>query len=61
MSSRVPVSWKRTERKIIIDKREFDPCQGKEIEEWSWKKAKNEKYIIHLDKEGIITRTKLTE
>lgn len=53
------VEAKISREKIIIDKRDFQPCHGKEVEEWSWIGMKNEKWIVHVDKEGIITKEKI--
>ncbi len=41
--------FKKIEQKSIIDIRTFQPHQIKEIEEWSWKKMKNEKWLVQLD------------
>ena len=35
--------------KNIIDIRNLLPHQGKEVEQWSWRKLKNEKWIVFLD------------
>jgi len=53
-------SFKRIERKIVIDKRTFNPCQAKETEVWSWKKFRSKKWIIHVDKEGNIKTRKIS-
>lgn len=45
---------------IIIDKKNFSPCEGKEIEEWSWKKMKMEKWVVHVDRKGTITKEKIS-
>ena len=42
-------SIKKIEQKIIIDRRTFQPHEIKEIEEWSWRKMKNEKWCVQLD------------
>ena len=41
--------FKRIEQKIIVDLRTFQPHQIKEVEEWNWKKLKNEKWFVQLD------------
>jgi hypothetical protein len=43
------VSYNKLERKAILDVRTFLPHQPKEVEEWSWRKMKNEKWIVFLD------------
>lgn len=48
------LSAKRIESKIIFDVRTFQPHQVKEVEEWSWRKMKNEKWFVYLD---CITKT----
>lgn len=55
------ITAKISREKIIIDKREFKPCRGKEVEEWSWKRMRNEKWIVHVDKEGNITKEKVSK
>lgn len=40
---------KKIEKKIIIDKRTFEPHQIKEVDIWSWKKMKNEKWFVQID------------
>jgi hypothetical protein len=45
----IALSAQRLEQKSIIDLRTFLPHQIKEIEEWSWRKMKNEKWCVHLD------------
>ncbi len=55
------ITAKISREKIIIDKRDFQPCHGKEVEEWSWKRVKMEKWIVHVDKEGIITKEKVSQ
>lgn len=39
----------RAMKKNIIDYRSFKPHEVKEVEEWSWKKLKNEKWFVQLD------------
>jgi phage pi2 protein 07 len=55
------ITAKISREKIILDKRDFQPCHGKEVEEWSWKRMKNEKWIVHVDKGGIITKEKVSK
>jgi hypothetical protein len=43
------ISYKKIEQKTIIDIRNFLPHQPKEVEEWNWRKMKNEKWIVFLD------------
>ena len=35
---------------LTLDPRVFDPCKAKEVEQWSWKRLKNEKWFVHLKK-----------
>lgn len=48
---RLPQFFKREEIKhrITIDINELPPCIAKVIEEWSWREAKNIKYLVHFD------------
>lgn len=46
----------RMDKKIVIDIRSFTPCNPKKVEEWSWKKAKNEKWIVHVMHDGRINK-----
>jgi len=39
----------RTKHTKVIDKRNLPPHQGKEIEQWSWRRLRNEKWIVFLD------------
>jgi hypothetical protein len=38
-----------TRATTVIDKRNLPPHQGKELEQWSWRKFRNEKWIVFLD------------
>ena len=50
----------KSEHKNIIDPRTFPRHQPKEVEIWSWKKLKNEKWIVFLDcKSNKIKKRKL--
>ena len=40
---------RKIEQKNILDLRTFVPHQVKEVEEWSWRKAKNEKWFVMVD------------
>jgi len=33
----------------VIDIRNFSPHQAKEVELWSWKRLRNEKWIVFID------------
>jgi len=58
----LPITYKRKhfQKKVVYDIRDFPPCHGKECEEWSYKKMKNEKYFVHVDESGRFTRRKLS-
>ena len=53
--------YKRVDTKIIIDQRTFSPCKAKEVEEWSWKKLKYEKWIVHLKPDGKINKYRVSK
>lgn len=57
----VGYSRKRIEKRAVYDPKEFEPCHGKECEEWSHKEMKTKKYIVHVDNTGKITRTPLVD
>lgn len=40
---------KKIEHKYVLDVRTLEPHKAKEVEEWSWRKMKNEKWIVFLD------------
>ena len=48
LRSRVPIS-------------RFTPCQGQLVTEWSHRKMRNEKYLVHQDFVGRFTRKKLSD
>ena len=52
--------FKKMEQKIILDMRTFVPCHAKEVEEWTWGKMKNEKWIVHLQTNGMLKKWKIT-
>jgi len=52
---------RKMEQKVILDIRTFLPCHAKEVEEWSWRKAKNEKWIVHLQHNGKLRKWKLVK
>jgi len=56
-----PVEAKIVKEKVIIDIRNFEPCHPKEIEEWSWRYMKNEKWLVHVTNEGYITKEKIRD
>lgn len=56
----VEIQNKKTILKIIYDLRTFEPCHGKEVEEWSHTRMKNIKYIVHVDNHGKISKTKIS-
>lgn len=37
------------------------PCNAQIIASWSWKKAKNEEWLVHLNHQGSITMKKIAE
>jgi hypothetical protein len=46
----VTLEYKKLQKVLVLDKRVFEPCHPKEVEQWSWKRLKNEKYLVHLQK-----------
>ena len=48
----LPISFKyeKLHKILTLDPRVFEPCQAKEVEEWSWKRVKNIKFLVHLKK-----------
>jgi len=52
---------RKIEQKTILDVRTFIPHQIKEVEEWTWKKLRNEKWFVTIDCEtGKLKKWKLT-
>jgi len=52
----------RVEIKHVYDLRTFLPHQIKEVEQWSHRKMKNEKWLVQLDcKTGKLKKWKLTD
>ena len=49
IDSPVNFDYKKIETKKIIEHRNFLPHEIKESEEWSWKRAKYEKWFVQLD------------
>jgi hypothetical protein len=41
---------KKMTKKLVLDIRVFKKCEPKEVESWSWKKMKNEKWLVHWGK-----------
>lgn len=54
----ITVGSKKYVKVSVTDTRTFEACQGKEVEEWSWKQAKNIKYVVHVDNFGKIDKKK---
>jgi hypothetical protein len=48
----LPFEFKKMEMKktLTLDPRVFKPCKPKEVEQWSWRRMKNEKWLVHLRK-----------
>lgn len=44
----IPLEYKRVEKILTLDSRVFEPCQAKEVVQWSWKHVRNEKWLVHL-------------
>lgn len=44
----VAFEYKKLQKILTLDRRDFEPCQAKEVEQWSWKGLKNEKFLVHL-------------
>lgn len=47
---KVSVRYERLQKILTLDPRVFKPCEAKEVEEWSWKRFKNVKFLVHLKK-----------
>ncbi len=45
----IDFEYRNLVKKNILDIRNFQPHQIKEVEEWSWKKMKNEKWFVKQD------------
>jgi len=56
-----PVYGRISRERIILDKRNFKPCHPKEVDEWSWRYMKNEKWIVHVTNDGNITKEKIRD
>ena len=50
MSKSVSITIKRIEKILTLDPRVFEACKAKEVVQWSWKRVKNEKWLVHLKK-----------
>ena len=37
------------QERIVVDLKNIRPHEAKEISEWSWRKMKNEKWVVYLD------------
>ena len=48
-SVNIPTPYLRQDQRNIYDVRTFQPHVVKEVEEWSYKKLKNEKWFVYLD------------
>ena len=49
---RITLKYERLHKILTLDQRNFKPCHPKVEEEWSWKKAKNVKFLVHFKKTG---------
>jgi hypothetical protein len=49
LDAQIKVIVQKIEHKIIYEPKIFRPHRAKEVEEWSWKKLKNEKWIVFMD------------
>jgi len=62
LKSKLPIEIQN--KKIILkatyDIRTFNPCQGKEVEEWSHTHVKNVKYVVHVDTSGKFSKIKIS-
>jgi hypothetical protein len=55
-----PFEYKYLHERIEINEKQFPPCNAKIEDEWNYKQLKNVKYVVHVHKDGKITRRKLT-
>lgn len=46
----LPLEYKKLEKILTLDPRVFKPCEGKEVAQWSWRRLKTEKWLVHLTK-----------
>jgi hypothetical protein len=44
----ISLAYKRLQTILTLDPRVFKPCHAKEVEQWSWKKMRNVKFLVHL-------------
>lgn len=46
----ISLKYEKLHKILTLDPRVFEACQVKEVEEWSWKRVKNIKFLVHLKK-----------
>lgn len=47
---KVSLKYEKLQKILTLDPRVFKPCEAKEVEEWSWKRLRNRKFLVHLQK-----------
>ena len=48
-STRSPISYKKTDLVLTLDRRVFKPCEAKIEPKWRWSRLRNEKWAVHLE------------
>lgn len=48
-SVRSPISYKKMDLVLTLDRRAFKPCEGKIEPKWRWLRLRNEKWAVHLE------------
>lgn len=51
----IPVKIIKGEYEVRINTDKIEPCKGKEIRVWSWKRMKKVVWIIHINEKGEVT------
>jgi hypothetical protein len=51
--------FSREKAELVLDDTQFKVCEGKVVSLWSWKKMKNEKWLVHLNETGKFNIRKL--
>lgn len=49
---KVSVKYEKLQKILTLDPRVFKICEVKEVEEWSWKRLRNVKFLVHLKYKG---------
>lgn len=48
-SARSPISYKKTDLVLTLDRRVFKPCEAKVEPKWRWSRLRNEKWLVHIE------------